>query len=383
MNPRSLYIHIPFCRRKCFYCDFAITTGGSNLMKEYVDVLCKEIKQTIDGLTDVFTLDTIFFGGGTPSLLSGEQIEGILTTVKGGWHLNKDAEISLEANPGTVSLFSLESYRQSGVNRISLGAQAFQAELLDRCGRGHSVGEIYEAVSLIKEAGLSNFNLDLISGLPGQTIKDWEFSLAKTIELEPTHISVYDLTIEAGTAFGKRYQPGVSPLPPEELTVAMYKIAHHYLTDRGYLHYEISNYAKPGYQCRHNLNYWYNQTFYGFGMGATSYVNFIRWERPRKIRSYMEMVEQKQYPILTSEKITDRLFDTLMQGLRLNGGISLFDLKNSFGEERINAVCHHLSPFTDRGWLEINDHIRLVPLEGWLFSDVVNSSLYDFLSSTK
>ncbi len=383
MNPRSLYIHIPFCRRKCFYCDFAITTGGSNLMKEYVDVLCREIEQTIDDLNNVFPLDTIFFGGGTPSLLSGSEIQGILTTVKGGWHLNNDAEISLEANPGTLSLFLLDSYKQSGVNRISLGAQAFQDELLDRCGRGHSVGEIYEAVSLIKEAGLSNFNLDLISGLPGQTIKDWEFSLAKTIELEPTHISVYDLTIEAGTAFGKRYQPGIAPLPPEELTVEMYKTAHHYLTDRGYLHYEISNYAKPGYQCRHNLNYWYNQPFYGFGMSATSYVNFIRWERPRKIRSYMEMVEKRQYPLLTEEKITDRLFDTLMQSLRLNGGISLFDLKSSFGEERINAVCHHLSPFIDRGWLEITDHIRLVPLEGWLFSDVVNSSLYDFLSSIK
>lgn len=351
-------------------------------MAEYVEVLAAEIKQTTDKLTDRSTLHTIFLGGGTPSLLSGAEVDRILRVVKEGWHLQPGSEISLEANPGTLSLESLTSYRQSGVNRISLGAQAFQDELLDRCGRGHSVADIYEAVGLIKTAGFTNFNLDLIFGLPGQTMTDWQTSLTKTIELNPTHISVYDLTIEAGTAFGKRYRPGEQPLPTEQLTVEMYKTADRYLTDAGYLHYEISNYAKPGCECRHNLNYWYNRSFYGFGMGAASYVNFCRWERPRKIRPYMEMVRQQSYPEVKQERVNDRLFDTLMQGLRLAEGISLSQLKDSFGEAIITNVCQHLSSFRAKGWLEITDRIRLIPPEGWLFSDVVNSSLYDLLSST-
>lgn len=349
-------------------------------MTEYIEVLLEEIKQTMDATKHPSSLQTIFLGGGTPSLLDGAELQRILTTVKQGWHFDEDIEISLEANPGTLSPSSLSLYRQSGVNRISLGAQAFQDELLHRCGRGHSVAEIYEAVEMIKEAGFTNFNLDLISGLPGQTMTDWYSSLTKTIELNPTHISIYDLTIEVGTAFSKRYQPGQHPLPSEELTVEMYKTAHHILTESGYRHYEISNYAKPGYECRHNLNYWYNRSFYGFGMGAASYLNFIRWERPRKIRSYIEMVKQQKYPVIPEESINDRLFDTLMQGLRLEEGIELSRLNKEFGVETTTQVCQYLSAFQEKGWIEITDRIRLCPLEGWLFSDVINSYLYEILS---
>ncbi len=381
MKPRSLYLHIPFCRRKCFYCDFAITTGGKGLQEEYVDVLCQEINHTIERQTDRSWLDTVFFGGGTPSLLSGDQIDRVLNTIKRGWDLAEDGEVSLEANPGTVSLEALQSYRARGVNRLSLGAQAFQDELLDRCGRGHTVAEIYEAVDLIKQAGFHNFNIDLIAGLPGQRMKDWEWSLQQTIGLNPTHVSVYDLTIEAGTLFGKRYKAGQFPLPSEEMTVEMYKTAHVVLTEAGYFHYEISNYAKPGYACRHNLTYWQNQPFYGFGMGAASYVDGYRWERPRKIRPYMTMVQNKAYPSVVPEQQNDRLFDTLMQGLRLAEGLSLADLYQSFGEATIKTVCHHLLPFVEKGWLEITDRLRLVVPEGWLFSDVVNTALYNLLTT--
>lgn len=348
-------------------------------MREYVTVLCQEIRDTIANLGTRSSLTTVFLGGGTPSLLTGEEVGQIMQTIREGWDLTPDVEISLEANPGTVSLASLQSYRTSGVNRISLGAQAFQDHLLDCCGRGHSVADIYEAVTLIKQAGFTNFNIDLISGLPYQTMEEWEASLQKTIALAPTHVSVYDLTIEAGTAFGKRYQPGCPPLPPEELTVEMYKVAHALLTRAGYRHYEISNYARPGYECRHNLTYWRNQPFYGFGMSATSYVNQWRWDRPRKIRAYMEMVQQKNYPPPVAETINDRLFDTLMQGLRLAEGLSIAELRQNFGAATIERVSQHLSPFVSKGWLKIDDRLRFVPLEGWLFSDVVNMSLYELL----
>ncbi len=350
-------------------------------MAEYVQVLCEEIRDTIANLPGRGSLETVFLGGGTPSLLGGEEIAAILQTLGEGWDLVPGAEISLEANPGTVSLESLQSYRARGINRISLGAQAFQDHLLDRCGRGHSVADIYEAVALIRQAGFANFNLDLISGLPHQTLPDWEESLHQTIALAPTHVSVYDLTIEAGTAFAKRYQPGCAPLPSEELTVEMYKLAHRVLTEAGYRHYEISNYAKPGYECRHNITYWRNQPFYGFGMSAASYVHHWRWERPRKIREYINLVRHKQYPPPVPEKINDRLFDTLMQGLRLAEGIELAVLHQEFGEEKIAQVCQQLQKFVDRGWVQIDHRLRLLPLEGWLFSDLVNLSLLELLGT--
>ena len=237
--PKSLYLHIPFCKRRCFYCDFAITTGGENLKQQYVDVLCQEIRITIAQIPPVETLQTIFFGGGTPSLLSVNQIAQILETISQYFAIAPDADISLEVNPGTVTIDSLQGYRSLGINRISLGAQAFQQELLDVCGRGHSVTEIYEAVEAIKKAGFENFSLDLISGLPNQSMTDWQDSLKSAIALQPNHLSIYDLTIEEGTAFNKRYQAGDKPLPTEAHTVAMYLDAHELLPSAGYEHYEI------------------------------------------------------------------------------------------------------------------------------------------------
>ena len=183
--PKSLYLHIPFCKRRCFYCYFAITTGGENLKQQYVDALCQEIALTVAEIPPVETLQTIFFGGGTPSLLSVPQVEQILEAIAKYFAIASNAEISLEANAGTVNLESLQGYRSLGVNRISLGAQAFQQELLDVCGRGHSVAEIYEAVDAIKNAGFENFSLDLISGLPHQSMADWDFSLKEAIALQP------------------------------------------------------------------------------------------------------------------------------------------------------------------------------------------------------
>lgn len=386
--PQSLYLHIPFCKRRCFYCDFAITTGGENLKQQYVDVLCQEIVLTVAEVPPNQPLKTIFLGGGTPSLLSVKQLEQILTTITKHFAIASHAEISLEANPGTVSLETLRGYRSLGVNRISLGSQAFQQELLDVCGRGHSVAEIYESVDMIQKAGFTNFSLDLISGLPHQTITDWQNSLAKAIALQPTHLSVYDLTIEEGTAFGKRYQAGEQPLPTEDHTVAMYIAAHELLPAAGYEHYEISNYAQSGFQAQHNLTYWHNQPFYGLGMGATSYINRQRIDRPRKMREYLDAIAKWQASDLgfTAPVIDDReeLIDTLMQGLRLMEGLSFKTLQLNYGIELCDRALQLLHPYQAKNWVKLveqSDDLRiiLIPPDGWLFSNIIIADLYENL----
>ncbi|AFY75417.1 putative oxygen-independent coproporphyrinogen III oxidase [Synechococcus sp. PCC 7502] len=391
--PQSFYIHIPFCQRKCFYCDFAITTGKADLQERYVEVLCQEIKlvameviHQLDQIRDKQSnqlpeLKTIFWGGGTPSLLKPRQIGEILNRISQYWAIAPDAEISLEVNPGTVTAQSLKELRSLGINRISLGAQAFQDQLLDLCGRGHGVTEIYEAVTGIKKAGLDNFSLDLISGLPTQTIEQWQESLEQAIALEPKHISVYDLTIEPSTAFGKRYEAGAKPLPTEESTVAMYLMARDRLQTAGYNHYEISNYAVANYQSRHNLTYWHNQPFYGVGMGATSYINQYRFDRPRKMREYTAMVEAwTEGKAPTVPKISDReeLFDTLMQGLRLEQGLSLEYLINRFGAAPIQQVLQQIEAYSPH-WVNISgEYLSLTQPQGWLFSDEVIGKLFTY-----
>jgi oxygen-independent coproporphyrinogen-3 oxidase len=386
--PKSLYIHIPFCKRRCFYCDFAITTGGENLKQQYVDVLCQEIALTVAEIPPIAALQTIFFGGGTPSLLSVKQLEQILETISKYFAIAPNVDISLEANAGTVSLESLQGYRSLGVNRISLGAQAFQQELLDVCGRGHSVADIYEAVDAIKNAGFENFSLDLISGLPHQSMADWQDSLQKAISLEPKHLSIYDLTIEEGTAFGKRYQSGDNPLPTESRTVEMYIFAHDLLSSAGYEHYEISNYAQSGYQSKHNLNYWHNQPFYGMGMGATSYIDRQRIDRPQKMRQYLDAIALWQStgtgftaPIIEP---AEELMDSLMQGLRLAEGLSLKALQETYGKELCDRALQILARYREKDWVRFVEHaedvcIMLVSPDGWLFSDIVIADLYENL----
>lgn len=351
-------------------------------------MLCQEIALTVAEIPPLEALQTIFFGGGTPSLLSVKQLEQILETIAKYFAIAPNADISLEANAGTVSLESLQGYRSLGINRISLGAQAFQQELLDVCGRGHSVADIYEAVDAIKNAGFENFSLDLISGLPHQLIADWQDSLKKAIALEPKHLSIYDLTIEEGTAFNKRYQAGDNPLPTESHTVEMYISAHELLPSAGYEHYEISNYAQSGYQSKHNLTYWHNQPFYGMGMGATSYINRQRIDRPQKMRAYLDAIALWQSagigftaPIIEP---AEELMDSLMQGLRLKVGLSLKALQATYGRDLCDRAMQILGRYREKDWVRFVEQlgdirIMLVAPDGWLFSDIVIADLYENL----
>lgn len=380
----SAYVHIPFCRRRCFYCDFPVSVVGDRLrgetsgtISQYVEVLCQEI-----ATTQAFgqPLKTIFFGGGTPSLLSIEQLQRIVTELEKHFGITSGAEISMEIDPGTFDLPHITGYRSIGVNRVSLGVQAFQEELLQRAGRSHSVKDIFAAVELIHQVQIPKFSLDLISGLPHQSLDQWQDSLSKAVELVPTHISIYDLTIEPGTAFGRYYKPGDTPLPTDEATVKMYQMGQQVLTSAGYEHYEISNYAQPGHQCRHNRVYWENRPYYGFGMGAASYVEGKRFTRVRKTKEYYQWVQAGAVIDCDVTPPKEVLLETLMLGLRLAEGLSLAALAEAFGEEKVEEICRCLRSHFEKGWVEVAEgRLRLIDPQGFLFSNVVLAELFEKL----
>jgi putative oxygen-independent coproporphyrinogen III oxidase len=414
--PSSAYLHVPFCRRRCYYCDFPVFVVGdrkngdnSGTIMQYVAALCQEIQATSNLGAP---LKTIFFGGGTPSLLSVSQLSNILETLDRQFGIAAEAEISIEIDPGTFNLEQLLGYVAAGVNRVSLGAQAFQDELLQACGRSHSVAEIFAAVEIVRSAGIVNFSLDLISGLPHQTLANWQASLESAVKISPTHLSCYDLIIEPVTAFGRYFQAGAQPLPADETAAQMYRMAREILTDARYEHYEISNYARSGYQCRHNRVYWENRPYYGLGMGAASYVQGVRLTRPRKTREYYEWV--REFERITSQSILggnqqngDRsieqnfqisenevLLETLMLGLRLASGLSLSDLADKFGQKTVDKIWNCLQPYRLQGWVEIvrsdglianfvegdllplSGNLRLSDPEGFLFSNTILSDLF-------
>ncbi|WP_035987184.1 radical SAM family heme chaperone HemW [Leptolyngbya sp. KIOST-1] len=390
--PTSAYIHIPFCRRRCFYCDFPISVLGnqqrgetSGTVEGYVELLCTEIAATPK--LNPHPLQTVFFGGGTPSLLSVPQLETILAHLDRRFGIAPTAEISMEMDPGTFDLAHLQGYLAAGINRISLGVQALDDATLERCGRFHRTADVYRAVDWLHQVAMANWSLDLISGLPHQTLETWETGLSKAVALQPHHLSIYDLTIEPQTVFARRYQPGDAPLPTDDQTATMYRTAQAFLTDQGYDHYEVSNYAQPGHQCQHNLTYWRNQSYYGFGLGATSYTQHQRVSRPRTLGTYGEWVEAfRQSGGVHTEPPTppkEQLLDRLMVGLRLREGISGEDLRSHCAPQTWAILQQTLKPHIEQGFVILegdawdNLHcLRLSDPEGFLFSNVVLSDCF-------
>jgi oxygen-independent coproporphyrinogen-3 oxidase len=393
----SAYIHIPFCRRRCYYCDFPIFVVGdrktgenSGTMQAYLEFLKQEIATQVNYGQ---SLETIFFGGGTPSLLTVSQLEQILEQLAAKFGISSSAEISIEIDPGTFDRSQLQGYLAAGVNRVSMGVQAFQNNLLKLCGRSHLLADIYGAVDIIQQLGVNNWSLDLISGLPQQTLSDWENSLRSAIALAPNHISCYDLIIEPQTPFAKQYQPGDTPLPSDEVAAQMYRTAQQLLTTAGYSHYEISNYAKSGYLCRHNLTYWHNLPYYGFGMGAASYLEGYRFTRPRKTQAYYEWVKNGCDWRLELTTDRDRFLETLMLGLRLRTGIKLHSIAVEFGDRVLLSLGNCLQKYYRCGWVEVIDNngnivvdidrlkpeysLRLSDPEGLLFSNTILADIFE------
>jgi putative oxygen-independent coproporphyrinogen III oxidase len=391
VTPVAAYIHIPFCRRRCYYCDFPISVLGDRARGEaapaighYLTALIQEITITAAWAAQsasiagqpLAPLETIYFGGGTPSLLDPTQVHQILECLRQGWGWQRDIEISLEVDPGTFNLDQLQGYRQAGVTRLSLGVQSFEPELLAAMGRTHRVPDIIQAAVDIQAAGFDNWSLDLISGLPNQTFGQWQYSVQAAIDLSPSHLSCYDLVIEPGTVFGKRYQPGERPLPTDDLAAQMYRYAQAQLSAVGYQHYEISNYSYPGYHCRHNQVYWRNQLYYGFGMGATSYVNHQRFSRPRTRQAYYDWLATLPANLEHLCEPSTRLdiwLESLMLGLRLGAGVDFATL-SLFPDHWRQRLWACLKPHLQKGWVIIDaaeSRLQLSDPEGFLFSNQV------------
>ena len=378
------------------------TGSTSGTIAHYVEVLSQEIKTTP---APIHSLQTVFFGGGTPSLLSVQQLGRILDTLNQQFGISTNAEISMEMDPGTFSMEQLKGYQDAGVNRVSLGVQAFQDELLGICGRSHNAIDIFAAIALLRQVEIPDISLDLISGLPHQTLEQWQESLEIAVNLAPTHISSYDLIVEPVTPFGRQYAPGAKPLPTDDTAAKMYELAQEILTSAGYEHYEISNYALPGHQCRHNRVYWENRPYYGFGMGAASYVQGCRFTRPRTRREYYAWVQQliEAGGVVDCPKTpkADILLETLMLGLRLAEGLSLSALTQQFGEKTLEQIWTALQPHYRQGWVEVVGHhqevielhssqilptvgqLRLSDPQGFLFSNTVLADLFSKLSEVR
>jgi putative oxygen-independent coproporphyrinogen III oxidase len=392
LSATAAYIHIPFCRRRCFYCDFPIAVvgdrrwGGNSLaIQTYVEVIQQEISLTMEQLPAHPTpLDTVFFGGGTPSLLTPGQLESILAHLDRGWGLAEGSEISLEIDPGTFSLEQLRGYQAAGVNRFSLGVQAWQQPLLETCGRSHGVDDIRRAIDCLHQAEVTNWSLDLISGLPQQTPDQWQASLELTLAAAPTHVSVYDMILEAGTVFDRRHAHNSLVLPTPEITAAMYRQAQAVLTAAGYHHYEISNYARGGYACRHNQVYWHNQPYYGFGLGAASYLGGTRFTRPRYRDAYRDWVTGGAGIPDDPVSEIDRFLETLMLGLRTAEGLDIAKLIADFGEVQWPRAWDQLRRYEPH-WVVItppravcprSGRLHLTDPEGFLYSNQILAAVF-------
>lgn len=345
MSLYSLYLHIPFCRQRCSYCDFNTYTTVGELKDAYVQALIREIEQVgmlAAASGETVSVGTIFFGGGTPSLLSSEAVDSILSAAHNTFAVAQDAEITLEANPGTVSTDYLAAIRVVGVNRLSYGVQSALPDELALLGREHDFATAVEAVHQARAAGFNNLNLDFIYGLPGQRLGDWEISVKAALELQPEHLSLYCLTIEPGTPMQQWLGNGRIQPPDPDLAAEQYELACNRLQQHGYTHYEISNWAKPGLECRHNLTYWRNRPYLGLGAGAHGFAAGYRYQVVRQPRVYIRRMLEGQplsFPLsaaVADSHLLDRdeaMSDTVITQLRLlNEGLDLNAFANTFGQ---------------------------------------------------
>jgi oxygen-independent coproporphyrinogen-3 oxidase len=380
----SIYIHVPFCVHRCAYCDFNTYAGQLDQVPAYVEALGNEIRQVGGADPIKRAVHTIFFGGGTPTLLRPADFESILKTIAGCFDLSPRAEISTEANPGTVTLAALYELRAAGLNRISFGVQSADPGELRMLERAHDFFDVIDAVAWARRAGFENLNLDLIYGLPEQALPRWQATLRRAVDLGPEHLSLYALTLEHGTPFGRWAARGLLPLPDPDLAAEMYEWAGDFLQTQGYVQYEISNWAKddggpstahrpPSQACVHNLQYWRNRPYFGFGAGAHGYVDGVRYSDVLRIRTYIERLLEPlpdlHYPLssgaVNSHRNTPRenMQETMLTGLRLTReGVADADFRARFGLGIAEAFPREVDDLLRLGLLEWADGaLRLTP----------------------
>ena len=376
MDKISLYIHIPFCAQKCLYCDFPSFARKDHLRKAYIEALNKEIISLREKHNNL-EINTIFIGGGTPSVLEADELECLLKEVA-KLNMAKDIEYSMECNPGNLTEEKLEVMKKYGVNRISMGLQAKQDNLLKGLGRIHNYKTFKENFLLAKKVGFNNINVDLMFGLPNQRLNEWEETLREIISLEPAHISAYSLIIEEGTAFYNLYENDKLKLPTEEEERKMYHLAKKILEENGFNQYEISNYAKEGKECRHNLAYWNMDNWIGVGSAAASYINGKRIKNISSVEGYINSINEKREAVeeIINNSKNDNMEEFMFMGLRKINGIDENEFKNRFSMNINDVYGEILNKYIDEGLL-IRDSGRIFLSEKGI--EISNVIMADFL----
>jgi oxygen-independent coproporphyrinogen-3 oxidase len=356
----ALYFHIPFCLKKCLYCSFYSVDTARFSLDEYVDSLVREMVLCRRRLDIAYSVRTLYFGGGTPSMMNPFHIEMLVGEAARIFGISSDAEITMEANPGTLTREKLIGYRNSGVNRLSIGIQSFHDSMLQRLGRMHNAAQAFEAFHTARNCGFANVGIDLICCLPGQTLSMWEDDLSGAVTLGPEHISVYGLSIEEGTPFARMEKAGTLLLPDEDESAAMYERAADMLRGSGYEHYEISNFARPGYRSRHNQVYWRRDDYLGFGSGAHSFMKEpdfgIRWRNPDNLGEYLEMLKEGRLPWRDRHcsSLREAMSERLFLGLRMLDGIDLNLFREEFGSGFEEAYPEESAKLLATGLIEIS-----------------------------
>ncbi|MDE2718318.1 MAG: radical SAM family heme chaperone HemW, partial [Chloroflexota bacterium] len=381
MQPIALYVHIPFCETKCPYCDFNTYAKIESLIPDYVAALRTEI-ELWGGLLDNPSIRTVFFGGGTPSYLPSGDISSLMATISGSFALPDDAEITLEANPGDFTPDKLNDFLDAGINRLSIGVQSFDDGLLTLLGRRHTAVDAVEAYRMAHDAGFDNVSIDLMYGLPHQTVHHWQETLARTADLHPPHVSLYALTLEGGTPMEHSVSQGTLPTPDPDLAADMYALAEHDLGALGYRHYEISNWAADGKLGLHNIVYWRNEPYLGVGPGAHSSLASHRFSNLKPPREYVKRLQDhssssgspngsreddcaaiRSIPVVDTIEFIDRpleMAETMMLGLRLDTGVSISEFEARFGASPLDAYREELDELQPTGLVEVSDgSIRL------------------------
>jgi oxygen-independent coproporphyrinogen-3 oxidase len=366
----GVYLHIPFCLSRCSYCDFATDIYRSELAEKYVDALCLEIER----FSLKQNIDTIYFGGGTPSLLTPTQIEKILSSVQKKFDVSANAEITMEINPGTVSSEILKQYQQLGINRASFGAQTFDDRELKTLNRRHSAADVRKTIELLRACNFTNVSFDLIAGLPLQTVKGWERNLDAALNLKPEHLSLYLLEIHEGTPLAELIRTGKQPSPNEDLAGEMYELMLQKIATAGYQQYEISNFCLPNFESRHNSKYWTFAPYFGFGCSAHSFDGArLRWENERNSIRYIEMIENKGSAIVKKIELEkdEAAAEFAFLKLRLEEGIDLVEFEERYNFDLQEKYQNELRELGQAELIKLsNNHLQLTQ-KGKLFSNEV------------
>ncbi|KMM37616.1 radical SAM family heme chaperone HemW [Guptibacillus hwajinpoensis] len=375
----AVYLHIPFCDYICHYCDFNKIFMQGQPVNDYLEHMDVEMKNTLDRFP-TNKIDTIFVGGGTPTALNEEQLEKFLKDVQDrfGPYVTDKLEFTMEANPGSVTPEKLRIMKSYGVNRLSIGAQAFQDSLLTRLGRGHSVEEIGEIVQMAKQEGFTNLSLDLMFGLPDQTIDQFSETISRALELGITHVSSYSLQVEKKTVFYNQWRKGELPLPTEEAEADMYALLISRLEEAGLSQYEISNFAKEGFESKHNITYWKNDEYYGIGAGAHSYIDGVRRANAGPLKQYMNRIDENGFPYMDDNVLTkaERMEEEMFMGLRMREGVSKQRFEVKFGQPMFSVFGKQIEDLTSKNLLQdTGTHISLTEKGFFLGNEVFQEFL--------